>query len=243
MSPGYSIDLMDINCSFSSSPSDFLSSLFLFIINELSNIQIHPTSHISENSTVNNATPPRTLLWQEKTRAKQVLLGPDYDSNLLLLTKAEYDPEESFPNDDTSSIVDAGAMYGSQDELIPESSTPLAGTLSNIPKFVTSLSNAEQHLIYSLRQLKLRGWDSGDKLAFSMNKTEQEIVNLAFEMCTSEQMTEFERAVLAKVRVWQSSVLPPLSLATHAQRTFINAIRKWRHTQRPEPFIKRLLRK
>ncbi|KUL85557.1 hypothetical protein ZTR_08080 [Talaromyces verruculosus] len=155
----------------------------------------------------------------------------------------EYNSEESFPCGYTSSTADADTLLGSQDRLISSSSAPLAGTLSSVPVFITNLPNTEQHLIYSLRQLNLRGWGGGDKIVFSMNKTEQEIVDLAFEMSASEQMTEFERTVLAKVRSWQSSILPPLSLATHAQRTFINAIREWRRSQRPELFIKRLFRK
>lgn len=160
-----------------------------------------------------------------------------------MLTKAEYDSEGSFRDGYTSSTADADTLLGSQDRLISTSSAPLAGTLSSVPVFITNLPNTEQHLMYSLRQLNLRGWDSGDKIVFSMNKTEQEIVNLAFEMSVSEQLTDFERTILAKVRAWQSSVLPPLSLATHPQRTFINAIREWRRSQRPEPFVKRLFRK
>lgn len=160
-----------------------------------------------------------------------------------MLTKAEYDSEESFPYGCTSSTADADTLLGSQDRLISTSSAPLAGTLSSVPVFIPKLPNTEQHLIYSLRHLNLRGWNSGDKIVFSMNKTEQEIVNLSFEMSASEQLTEFERTVLAKVRSWQSSILPPLSLATYAQRTFINAIREWRRSQRPGPFIKRFFRK
>jgi hypothetical protein len=162
-----------------------------------------------------------------------------------MLTKAGYDSdgEDSTEKGYTPSVSEANALHGSQDHLIPAASAPLAGTRSNITISVTNLPAAEQHLLYSLRQLNLRGWDSGDKSAFSLNKTEQEIINLAFDMSTSDQMTDFERSVLAKVRAWQSSALPPLSLATHAQRVFINTIRDWRRSQRPEPFIKRLFRR
>lgn len=158
-----------------------------------------------------------------------------------MLTKAEYGYEESIRDGYTPSMADADTLHSSQDRLVP--SAPLVGTPSDVPHLVSSLPNTEQHLIYSLRQLKLTGWNSGDKSVFSMNKTEQDIVNLAFNMAPTEQLTEFERSVLAKVRGWQSATLPPLSLATHAQRTFINAIREWRRTQRPQPFIKRIFRR
>ena len=169
------------------------------------------------------------------------MLHPDNHSDSPILTKVGYDSEESLRDGYTPSMADVDTLHGSQDRLI--SSAPLAVTPSYVPHLVTSLPNTEQHLIYSLRQLKLTGWDSGDKYVFSMNKTEQEIVDLAFNMASTEQLTEFERSVLAKVRGWQSATLPPLSLATHAQRTFINAIRNWRRTQRPQPFIKRIFGK
>jgi hypothetical protein len=161
-----------------------------------------------------------------------------------MLTKAGYDSdyEESLGHGYTASMADADTLHGSQDHLIPASSAP-ASSITNIPNFVATLPTTEQQLIWSLRQLNLRGWADGDKSAFSMNKTEQGIVDLAFEISATDQMTDFERSVLAKVRAWESSILPPISLATPAQRTFINTIRDWRRSQKPAPFIKRLFRK
>ncbi|KAE8554095.1 hypothetical protein EYB25_002633 [Talaromyces marneffei] len=152
----------------------------------------------------------------------------------------DFEYEGSLGKDQTPSNSEA---HGSHDRLIPTSSEPLAGTIFDTPTSVADLSATEQYLIYSLRQLNLGGWASGDKSVLPLNKTEQEIIDLAFAMSATDQMTDFERCIISKVRTWNNTGIPPLSLATYAQRTFIDTIRDWRRSQKPESFIKRLFRK
>ena len=160
-----------------------------------------------------------------------------------MLISSGRNSEENSQMGYAESTTEADTLHGSQDQLISPSTTPLAGALSNIPVSIARLPLAEQRLIHSLRQLDLRHWNYGDKSIFPMNKSEQAIVDAAFEMSATNQMTDFERLVLAKVRFWQSSLIAPVSLATYDQRVFINKIRDWRKTQKPEPFLKRFFRK
>uniref|UniRef100_A0A093UVC2 Uncharacterized protein n=1 Tax=Talaromyces marneffei PM1 TaxID=1077442 RepID=A0A093UVC2_TALMA len=107
----------------------------------------------------------------------------------------DFEYEGSLGKDQTPSNSEA---HGSHDRLIPTSSEPLAGTIFDTPTSVADLSATEQYLIYSLRQLNLGGWASGDKSVLPLNKTEQEIIDLAFAMSATDQMTDLSAVLSPK---------------------------------------------